>query len=466
MMWRYRELLPPKDERSIVSLGEQMTPVLRCRRLGERFGLDNLFIKDESRLPTGSFKSRGMAVAVSMAYDRRIAIIFIFSEAAVFVLLRLIAEAVMDLARRAPSLSWPMLRLAVANIHRPGALTAMPSWTRGALSIAGFFGLMAVGHAFPAFAGVIDLALPFFGLIGLGFICGRMFDFGEEGLAWVNVYIVYAALPSLMFTLVSKTPVAELLNLRFVACTVGATITAFSIAFLVGMKATRNAQEAAIQGLVGGYANIGYMGPGLTLAALGAGSAAPTALIFVADTIFLFSAVPLLMAAGRQDGESVARTIGRALVRAFTNPFNLSVFVAVAAAYFSWQPPAPIARMTVLLSGSAAPAALFALGVTVALRPMRRVAPELPVLLAIKLIGHPLVVRLYAAQAFAKLIDLPVLGALPATAADHPQPHAKEHPGPALHLSREGRPPRRRVPISGAGFSGRGTSAVDRRAVA
>ncbi len=63
------------------------------------------------------------AVAVSMAYDRRIAIIFIFSAAAVFVLLRLIAEAVMDLARRAPSLSWPMLRLAVANIHRPGALT-------------------------------------------------------------------------------------------------------------------------------------------------------------------------------------------------------------------------------------------------------------------------------------------------------------------------------------------------------
>jgi len=77
MMWRYRELLPPKDERSIVSLGEQMTPVLRCRRLGERFGLDNLFIKDESRLPTGSFKSRGLAMAITMAGEfgiRRVAI--------------------------------------------------------------------------------------------------------------------------------------------------------------------------------------------------------------------------------------------------------------------------------------------------------------------------------------------------------------------------------------------------------
>jgi threonine synthase len=77
MMWRYRELLPPADERSIVSLGEQMTPVLRCRRLGHRFGLDHLFIKDESRLPTGSFKSRGLAMAITMAGQfglRRVAI--------------------------------------------------------------------------------------------------------------------------------------------------------------------------------------------------------------------------------------------------------------------------------------------------------------------------------------------------------------------------------------------------------
>lgn len=66
-MWRYHELLPPKDDSAIVSLAEQMTPVLRCRRLGARYGLERLWIKDESRLPTGSFKSRGLAMAISMA---------------------------------------------------------------------------------------------------------------------------------------------------------------------------------------------------------------------------------------------------------------------------------------------------------------------------------------------------------------------------------------------------------------
>ncbi|HEX5446452.1 MAG TPA: threonine synthase [Pirellulales bacterium] len=66
-MWRYRELLPPADDHSIVSLGEGMTPLLPCARLGEQFGLRQVWIKDESQLPTGSFKSRGLAMAISMA---------------------------------------------------------------------------------------------------------------------------------------------------------------------------------------------------------------------------------------------------------------------------------------------------------------------------------------------------------------------------------------------------------------
>jgi threonine synthase len=66
-MWRYRELLPYTDAEQVVSLGETTTPIVRCAALGERFGLDDLWVKDESRLPTGSFKSRGLAMAVTMA---------------------------------------------------------------------------------------------------------------------------------------------------------------------------------------------------------------------------------------------------------------------------------------------------------------------------------------------------------------------------------------------------------------
>jgi threonine synthase len=68
-LWRYRELLPLRDPRHRVSLGEGMTPLLRCARLAAQLGLAELWVKDESQLPTGSFKARGMAVAVSRALE-------------------------------------------------------------------------------------------------------------------------------------------------------------------------------------------------------------------------------------------------------------------------------------------------------------------------------------------------------------------------------------------------------------
>jgi len=66
-LWRYRELLPLAANADPVTLGEGMTPVLPCERLGRELGLKRLFVKDESQLPTGSFKSRGMTMAVSLA---------------------------------------------------------------------------------------------------------------------------------------------------------------------------------------------------------------------------------------------------------------------------------------------------------------------------------------------------------------------------------------------------------------
>jgi threonine synthase len=67
--WRYREFLPLRRAQNIVSLGETMTPLLRMTRLERRLGGGEILIKDEGRLPTGSFKARGLGVAVSMAKE-------------------------------------------------------------------------------------------------------------------------------------------------------------------------------------------------------------------------------------------------------------------------------------------------------------------------------------------------------------------------------------------------------------
>jgi threonine synthase len=76
-MWRYRELLPLPDGVEAITLGERITPLLPAPRLGAALGLSDLWIKDESLLPTGSFKSRGLAMAVTLAKHfgiRRLAI--------------------------------------------------------------------------------------------------------------------------------------------------------------------------------------------------------------------------------------------------------------------------------------------------------------------------------------------------------------------------------------------------------
>ena len=68
-LWRYRELLPVRDFKNIVTLGEGMTPLLRLRNIGGQMDLTHLYLKDEGIIPTGTFKARGAAVGVSMAKE-------------------------------------------------------------------------------------------------------------------------------------------------------------------------------------------------------------------------------------------------------------------------------------------------------------------------------------------------------------------------------------------------------------
>jgi threonine synthase len=68
-LWRYRELLPLDDDANLISLGEGFTPLIEAKTLAREFGLERLWIKDEAQNPTGSFKDRGLSLAVSRAKE-------------------------------------------------------------------------------------------------------------------------------------------------------------------------------------------------------------------------------------------------------------------------------------------------------------------------------------------------------------------------------------------------------------
>ena len=238
---------------------------------------------------------------------------------------------------------------------------------------------------------VLNLALPFFGLILIGFASGRLFPLPERELGWLNFFIFYIALPPLFFQLISRTPFEQLANLRFVLTTALSTALTFTLAFLLCFMLRRKFSDAAIAGTVGGYANVGYLGPGLTLAALGPPATVPTALIFTFDSIFLFSIVPFLMAISGVEKGSLAETARRVLFRVATHPFIVATALGVFAAWAQVRPPVALDRMLEVLMNAAAPCALFTLGVTLALRPLKRVPWDVPGLVLIKLVIHPLI---------------------------------------------------------------------------
>ena len=240
---------------------------------------------------------------------------------------------------------------------------------------------------------ILNLAIPYFGLIFVGFVCGKVKALPESGLAWMNFFLLYVSLPALLFGIMSRTPFAELNNPPFLIATTLGTMLAFSLALVVGKLIGKlTLREATIAGLAGAYGNIGYMGPGLALAVLGAKAAAPTALIFCCDSIFLFSIVPLLIALTDREHGSLLRTLGIAARQIVLNPLIMSACAGALAAGLHIRLPVAIDNTLLFLQNAAAPTALFVLGVTVALRPFDRVPWEVPGVIAVKLLIHPLIV--------------------------------------------------------------------------
>jgi malonate transporter len=240
---------------------------------------------------------------------------------------------------------------------------------------------------------ILNLALPYFGLIFIGYACGKAKGLPEQGLAWMNFFLLYVSLPALLFGIMSKTPFAELNNPPFLIATTLGTVSAFALAMMAGRLVGRiSVREATLAGLSGGYGNIGYMGPGLALAVLGPKAAAPTALIFCCDSIFLFSIVPLLIALTDSKHRPLLDTFAVVARQIVFNPLIMSACAGALAAALHIHPPVAIDNTLLFLQNAAAPMALFVLGVTVALRPFGRVPWEVPAVIAVKLLIQPLVV--------------------------------------------------------------------------
>ena len=242
---------------------------------------------------------------------------------------------------------------------------------------------------------ILRLIFPFFGMLLIGYATGRWHKLAGAALPGLTFFVNNLAMPALFFTVVASAPSGEKAIWPFVLTTTFSTYCVFAIAFSLGAIVNGGqVREATIQGLIGSYSNIALLAPGIALAAFGPGAGLPMALVFCFDNALIFATVPLMMMLGGT-GHSEPRVLVEQVARgALLHPLVIATILGLIARGTGAALPEAVDALLAMLAAAGAPAALFTVGIGLAIPTPARVAAETPVLIGIKLIVHPLIVYL------------------------------------------------------------------------
>jgi len=244
-------------------------------------------------------------------------------------------------------------------------------------------------------AEISTLVLPFFGLILLGFVAAKLRKLDDSALGWLNFFIIYISLPALFFKIIGRTPVEQLTRFDFILTSLGGTYTVFELIFIIGRLRQNTIGDSTLQGLAAAYGNIGYLGPGIAFAAFGEAAALPLALIFAFENLVHFTVAPAFMAFDGKEKRPPLQLARDVALKIALHPFIIATFAGFVAAFTGFQAPTALQTMIDNLAQAAAPCALFAMGVTLALRPLKRVPAEIPYIVPAKLVALPVIMYLF-----------------------------------------------------------------------
>lgn len=241
-------------------------------------------------------------------------------------------------------------------------------------------------------AEILNLALPFFGLILFGFIAAKWWREGHDGLRWLNIFLVYFALPALIFKNVAAAPFEQLIGWRFMLAASSVTLAVYLGVFAASRFLYRTPfREAVLQGVAGSYGNVGYMGLPLAVAFFGPQAAVPAALVFCFDCTLQFVVTAFLLTLDHEENEDAhwGAVTWRIAKEVLTHPFIVSTIAGAAASAFAFTAPGALGTIIDMLTNAAGPCALFALGVTVGLRKFEGFGREMPLVAVAKTILQP-----------------------------------------------------------------------------
>ncbi len=253
---------------------------------------------------------------------------------------------------------------------------------------------------------ILLVTFPFFALVLAGYVAARRGYLPIAAIPGLNGFVLYFALPCMLYRFGSSTPIAQLLDgaVFGVYALCALVMVAFAICMTLSQRIDWN--NASFGALVAAFPNTGFMGIPLLVALLGPRAAGPAIVTIVVDLVITTSLCIALSRLGSGQG-SAGVAAKNALKGVASNPMPWAILTGALASWLEIKLPAPVMQTLGLLADSASPVALFTIGAVLARSQMMAQAghaPPVPVMdyvpvALMKLLLHPLLVLLVGSAA-------------------------------------------------------------------
>ncbi len=249
---------------------------------------------------------------------------------------------------------------------------------------------------------VVEVVLPVFGLILVGYLAGLSPLLSEEGIRGVTNFVFYVAMPALLFRTMSGLEVPDAVDPDIIVAYFSAAFLVYFATAALGRAALAlPADEAALMGMGGAFSNVVLLGIPLILLAFGERGLVAVMFIVAFHPILLIALPTVMVELARGSRGGAGRVLGSVTAALMRNPVILSIVLGFAFGATGWELPKPIATPIDMLKAGAGPAALFALGATLTTFRIGGHLKDSLIVVAIKLIVLPGAVWVMCSQVFA-----------------------------------------------------------------
>ncbi|MCW5655804.1 AEC family transporter [Hydrogenophaga sp.] len=246
---------------------------------------------------------------------------------------------------------------------------------------------------------ILLVTFPFFALVLAGYVAARRAMLPLEAIPGLNTFVLFFALPCMLYRFCSGTPIAQLLDSSVIGVYLLCALVMVAVCIALTFNRRIRWNDAAMGALVAAFPNTGFMGVPLLATLLGTQAMGPVIATMLIDMVITSSLCIALsrLDEGHGQGARAMLNAGRKALRGvLTNPMAWSVVLGALASAYAVTLPRPLEKTVWLLADAASPVALFTIGAVLARAQMRSSHPMplsdyLPVAL-MKLVLHPLLV--------------------------------------------------------------------------